>query len=233
MKILEIFQNIIFPHRCPGCLKIIKNKTDFCKNCINQIKIYNNLFCPRCKNRILNINKICHPKEKFILGTATDYNKITEQAIHFLKFQFVTSVANSLSNILVNYFEQILKYYQINIKNFIVIPIPISKKRFNLRGFNQSELIAKNFCDHFNLKLYNKNLIKIKNNKPQSELKDINQRQINVLNCFQIQNPKEIINKNIILIDDIITTGSTIKEAVKILKLNKVKKIIALAVCKA
>lgn len=229
----ELIKNIIFPIKCPGCLKIIKDDSNFCQNCLQKIKIYNNLFCPKCYNRLTNINNKCHPQEKFILGAATEYNNITEQAIHLLKFQFASCVAKPISFILIKYFENILKYNNINISNFIVIPIPISKKRLKFRGFNQSEIIAEYFTKYFNLKLEKNILLRIKHSKSQSEIKNIEERKSNVLNCFEIKNKKYIQNKNIILIDDIITTGSTIKEAVKILKNNKVKKIIALTVCKA
>lgn len=230
---LNLLKNIIFPLRCPGCLKIMKNDLNFCDNCLKQIKIYDSLFCPQCWSRLPNLKKICHPEKKFILGAATDYNYITEKAIHLLKFQFATCVVKPLTNLLIKYFEKIQKYNLMNFSDFIVIPIPISKQRLKIRGFNQSELIAQYFAKYFNLSFNNQILLRIKHSKPQSEINNIDQRKLNVLNCFEIKNKALVINKNIILIDDIVTTGSTLNEAVKTLKINGAKKIIALATCKA
>lgn len=234
MKIsFELILDILFPKRCPGCFTLVKNDLNFCSNCFNQIKIYNSLFCSKCGGRLYDFKKICHPNQKFILGAATNYNKVTENAIHLLKFKYVSRAAWPLANLLINYFNQILNYTSFNISNFIVIPIPLSKKRLKLRGFNQSELIAQIFANYFNLKLENDVLVRIKHSKPQSEINDFNQRKLNVNGCFTIQNIKKVKNKNILLIDDIITTGSTINEAVSVLKSADPQKIIVLAICKA
>ncbi|MGB9608923.1 MAG: ComF family protein, partial [Minisyncoccia bacterium] len=133
----------------------------------------------------------------------------------------------------IQYFNQILKYNFLNMQNFIVIPIPLSKQRLKTRGFNQSELIAKSFADFFKIPLKTDLLFRIKNSKPQSEIKDLNQRKLNVLNCFQIKNQELLKGKNIFLIDDVVTTGATIYEAVKVLKSAGAKKIIVLAISKA
>jgi ComF family protein len=233
LNILEIILDILFPKRCPGCLCLVKDDSNFCNSCLNQIKIYNSLFCVKCGGRLYDFKKICHPKQKFILGAATNYNKITENAIHLLKFKYASRAAWPLANLLINYFNQILNYSYLNISNFIVIPIPLSKKRLRWRGFNQSKLIAQIFADYFNLKLETDILLRVKHSKPQSEINDVNQRKLNVNGCFQIQNENKIKNKNILLIDDIITTGSTMNEAVSILKLAGAQKIIGLAICKA
>jgi ComF family protein len=232
-NLFNLILDILFPKRCPGCLALIKDDSNFCNHCLNQIKIYNSLFCFKCGGRLYDFKKICHPNQKFILGAATNYNNITEKAIHLLKFKYISRTAQPLANLLINYFNQILNYTSLNILNFIVIPIPLSKKRLRWRGFNQSELIAQIFANYFNLKLETDILFRVKHSKPQSEINDLNQRKLNVNKCFQIQNKDKIKNKNILLIDDIITTGSTVNEAVSVLKSAGARKIIVLAICKA
>ena len=118
-----------------------------------------------------------------------------------------------------------------NFNNPVLIPIPISVWRKFSRGYDQNQLILKEFS-----KLGGKNFIQInynilkkyKHTKPQSKTKNKSERIKNIKNAFKIKNPEKIKNKNIILFDDIYTTGSTLNEARKILKKAGAKKVIFL-----
>ncbi len=223
----EKILNILFPPRCPACLAI-QNENKFCCDCLDKIKIFDFLFCPKCFNRLPDFKKKCHPEEKFILGAATDYNEFIQKAIWNLKFNLVKDAAEPISNLLINYFKTILNYYLIDLKNFIVVPIPISLKRLKERGFNQSELIAGFFANYFNLPLEKEILLRVRHSKPQSEIKDFEKRKLNVQDSFDIK--AKTIDKNIILIDDVFTSGATMREAVFELKKHNIKKIIGLVI---
>jgi len=115
----------------------------------------------------------------------------------------------------------------------LLIPIPLSKKRFKERGFNQSELIAqelslldldKSFTLQSNV------LYKTRDTVSQVSIKDKNERLSNLHGCFSVANPEIVKDKNIILIDDVTTTGATISEARKTLLAAGAKKIIAFTV---
>lgn len=100
----------------------------------------------------------------------------------------------------------------------ILIPVPIHKDRMRTRGYNQSELIAKDLAYEIkNIKLENRVLIKTKNIIAQSSLNK-KQRENNIKDVYQIKSVEEVINKKILLLDDIYTTGSTVNECAKILK---------------
>ena len=101
----------------------------------------------------------------------------------------------------------------------IIIPVPISKKRLNSRGYNQSSLIAKNLAQELNIEYSEKILIKIKDNKPQSEMKQ-DTRKSNVSGVYKVINEERINNKKVLIVDDIFTTGSTADECAKVLKEN-------------
>ena len=98
------------------------------------------------------------------------------------------------------------------------------------RGYNQSKLLAKELGKELNIKVIN-TLVKVKENRTQSTLLE-NERKENVKNVFEIIKESNIENKNIILVDDILTTGSTIRTCSKILKENGAKKICALTMAK-
>ncbi|MBP3255916.1 MAG: ComF family protein [Clostridia bacterium] len=120
-----------------------------------------------------------------------------------------------------------------NLKSYdIIIPVPIHHKRKKERGFNQSELIAKYLATKLDsIKLENKVIIKKINNKKQSKLKK-SERIENVKNVYEIINKEKIVNKRIILFDDIYTTGNTVNEISKLLKENGAKEIIVLTIAK-
>ena len=100
------------------------------------------------------------------------------------------------------------------------------------RGYNQSELIAKQIAKNIpNLKLESHILLKTKENKTQSSLNK-KQRQENVKDVYKLQNAEKIKEKNIILFDDIYTTGATVNECARVLKLGGANKIAVLTIAK-
>ena len=99
----------------------------------------------------------------------------------------------------------------------VIIPVPIHKQRYNHRGYNQSELIAKEISKCLSTKFLSNVLIKTKNNSAQSSLNKI-ERFSNVKDVYKIKNINLIKGKKILLIDDIYTTGNTVNECSKVLK---------------
>lgn len=120
------------------------------------------------------------------------------------------------------------KYVELFGSYDIIGPVPIHKKRMVERGYNQSELIAREIAKNIDNLRYEKILRKTKNNKRQSELKK-EDRLENVKNVYEIQNKQIIQGKRIILFDDIYTTGSTLNECSKVLKENGAKEILIIA----
>ena len=112
-----------------------------------------------------------------------------------------------------------------------IIPVPISKKRMKERGYNQSTLIAKELSKKIKIDLEINCIIKVKNVKEQSKLNK-EQREKNIQNVYELKNKQKIINKKILLIDDIYTTGSTVNECSKILGQGKPAKIDVLVVAR-
>jgi competence protein ComFC len=211
-NIRKIILNFFFPQKCLGCRK--ENEI-LCKKCLNKIDYpsllkYNNIF------------------------TATDYNDQTaKKAIWLLKYQGVKTVAEPLAELMYQRLEARLPLGSSASKWFI-IPIPLSKKRLKKRGFNQSELIARHLTtknpQKFNLCV--NVLYKIKETLPQVTVKEKEKRLNNLKGSFEARNAYLIEKQNIILIDDVTTTGATISEARKILKQAGAKKIIAMVIAR-
>ena len=115
-------------------------------------------------------------------------------------------------------FFSILKSYD------TIIPVPISKKRRKERGYNQSELIAKEMAKNLGIEYNTDCLIKVKNIVEQSKLNK-EERQKNIQGVYELHKQNRLQNKKILLIDDIYTTGSTVNECCKILKQASPKQI--------
>jgi ComF family protein len=116
-----------------------------------------------------------------------------------------------------------------NSGNILLIPIPLSKKRENRRGFNQAELIAKSFNINHGYKI-SLALKKVKDTKAQSS-QSAPARAKNIKNCF-VWAGDNLKGKTIILIDDVVTTGATLNEAAAILKIAGAEKIYGLVIAK-
>ena len=105
------------------------------------------------------------------------------------------------------------------------------KEKKKLRGYNQTELIAKLISKELNINLQDNNLIKIKNTKTQSTLSQ-NERKENIKDAFLVNNKEEVKNKKVIIFDDIFTTGETVNEASKVLKQSGAKEVFVFVIAK-
>ncbi len=145
------------------------------------------------------------------------------------KYLFMPEIFASLSNISFNAMDDRFKNIM---KDFILCPIPLHKRRIRWRGFNQSTLIAKTLGDLLKIPCINL-ITRHKNTKTQKDL-TAKDRAKNMKNCFAINQKLSLAikAKNIILIDDVATTGSTLESAAHILKLQGVNKIWAFVLAK-
>ena len=115
--------------------------------------------------------------------------------------------------------------------NLVIIPIPLSSKRLYERGYNQSELLAKSIVKHSlqNLQLTT-NVLKRKHTKRQAHTNSKQERKQNARNTFYVRNKHLIKDRDILLIDDIVTTGATLTEARRKLKTSGARSVRAIVV---
>ncbi len=157
-------------------------------------------------------------------------NKLSKRAIWAIKYRKNQKITEKFSNMLYEFILENISDEMAfsSFNNPLLIPIPMHKNNLKERGYNQSELLAKEIFkidDGKNFDISLNALIKIKETPHQSALKNKNERLKNLKGCFYAD---EILvkNKNIILIDDVITTGTTMNEASKALKKAGARKVI-------
>ena len=145
-------------------------------------------------------------------------DELVQAAVWELKYHGNIHIGRLLATLLYEKISDKLIEQNIFLQKFLVIPLPLSKERLTERGWNQSEILAREICKlDKNFLLCTNILQKIRHTQPQTKL-DRNERLINLKNCFGITNKKLIQHQHIILIDDVTTTGSTINEARQLLQ---------------
>jgi len=108
--------------------------------------------------------------------------------------------------------------YQLDIHQFdFIMPIPLFSTRLRERGYNQSQLLAEPIAQKYSIPLSLRHLTRVRNTEHQTFLKE-KERWTNIQGAFRISNPAEVSGKNILIIDDLLTTGATASEAARTLK---------------
>jgi len=220
-KIWEFVLDIFFPGICLNCRKYLEKEEK------------PNLICNSCYKTI-EINEILfRPSPDFLLAAASSYeNEALRNLIHYFKYEKFMAAGKPLGEILIEYLKNIFTGW--NLSNFIIIPIPLHPKRFRSRGFNQSEILAGIISKRFNIPLETNILKRIKNTKSQIETKNHKEREENLKGSFEISvGGKEIMkNKNIILVDDVYTSGATMNAAIRAIRRENKNRIIGVVVAK-
>ncbi|MEK7067625.1 MAG: ComF family protein, partial [Patescibacteria group bacterium] len=223
----KFFIDTIFPIECLGCGSSGKW---ICADCQKQIPINATNHCLACK-RQTNYGEFCREcKNKYSLDgvlIASDYNnKLVEQAIKVLKFRFAYDIGEELARLLILFIEREQK----QMKSALVMPVPLYPRRARWRGFNQSEILARFVAEHFNLPVDIDNLRRLRATRDQASLGEA-ERKSNVAGSFSWQGEK-LSGRNIILVDDVVTTGATLEACAQALKQAGAKQVWGLVVAK-
>lgn len=210
----EWLLDLIFPKRCLGC---------------GQTGRY---LCGPCQTRLTLAEPVEYLDSTPILA-AYDYDDpIIRQAVWQLKYRGITSLAAELAEVLSERLAEDLA----DLKHFagrekiLIVPIPLSTKRRKDRGYNQSARLAQALAQKWPSTLeYLEALQKVKETPPQVSLKNRTARLNNLRGAFALAPGVNLDGRTIIIIDDVVTTGATLAEAGKILKLAGAEQVLGAA----
>lgn len=204
----------IYPNVCGFCNKICKE--EICNKCRMKIKKH-------------QINIVIKPQNKYFdeLISIFKYEGIIREKILQYKFNDKAYMKNTFAKIILKNKKVcgLLKKYD------IIIPVPIHKSRKAQRGYNQTQLIASKLAEYIDIEFCNNVLVKNKNTIAQSKL-NRKKRIENIKGAFDILNLEKVQGKNVLLFDDIYTTGSTANECSRILKTAGAKTVGILTIAK-
>jgi len=217
--------SIFYPKICVVCHNSLENKAIdnfLCINCWQGIKrnvpplciicgreirgtAINKSICLSCQTQRFSFDRVLSP---------CSYEGVMRELIHKFKYQNKSYLSPFLVRLLIDFIYQ----QHIALDDFdLVMPIPLHKIRLREREFNQAEFLAKQIAREFSLSLSSTNLWRKHHRQAQMELSE-EKRWDNIKGCFALHDPEEVKGKNVLLIDDVITTGATCQEAASMLK---------------
>jgi competence protein ComFC len=218
-KIKNFVLDIIYPIECVGCEK------------------YDEWLCEDCQEKLDNFSYIKNNKNEIpsgvdgiLIGASFD-NELIRKMIHNFKYKFVQDFKKPLARIIQKkIMEERINGFEINDYDFVV-PVPLHRWRESWRGFNQAQLLAQELAYNFRIPVGDSLISRVKFTKTQSKLKK-EKRIKNLKNAFKVKKGMEdkIKAKNILVVDDVITSGSTVAEVAIELKRRGAKKVTCVAV---
>jgi competence protein ComFC len=226
--------DILFPKRCVGCGRI---GNYFCFKCSSIVRTIerNEMICPICEK--LAIDGFTHPKcrGRYTLDGLVSffrYDNVVKKAIKLVKYRLVSDLVSEIVNFIPKTSYNFIKQNIIT-NNSVIVPIPLHPKRFSERGFNQAELFAHQLSIRLNMPMDSKFLQRIKYTKPQVTMRRRVDRLKNMDNVFCIDRFTTYDQRlTVILVDDVFTTGATMRSAANMLKRTGVSKVWSITIAR-
>lgn len=229
------FTDLLFPNiHCIVCGEEIFTSDTFCicNKCMQKLPFILGNTCEICNRKISGTGKLCEhckdyqPKYIKCARSIFEYDGEIKNVIFKLKYENKKFLAEMLSKLLYNEFCHRKEFENID----LIVPVPIHENRRKQRGYNQSELLCYEFLKTNKVRF---NLVKKIKDTPSQTSKNFNERKENVKGAFCITDKSEVKNKNILIIDDIFTSGSTTNEIAKGLHSFGAKSVKVLTLCTA
>lgn len=217
-NILNDINSVLAPTVCFGCnAHLIRGEQHLCTVCRNQLPLTDYTFNDEnAVDRIFYGRIAIKKASSFLFFTE---NGIVQQLIHHLKYKNQEQIGNFLGD----WYGQILKENHFLSTIDAVVPVPLHKKKIKKRGYNQTALFAKKLAQHLNAEYIDHILVKTANTKTQTKKSRIGRLQNN-RELYRLSDPVFLKNKNILLVDDVITSGATMEICTKaLLKAEGVK----------
>jgi ComF family protein len=195
--------DFFLPRICPGCNKKLSIGEELvCDDCLSSILVADNDRLQAEYDRNFGSTQVI---KEFYAKYVFETDKTLQQIIHALKYNQRFKLGIYLGKIIAEGLKP--KNWQID----VIVPVPIHHLKKAERGFNQSDYIAKGLSKELNIPYSTKLIKRVRHTESQTKL-NMNERALNVADAFKIKNSKGIQGKNILIVDDVCTTGATLLE---------------------
>lgn len=219
---------LLYPHTCPFCGQVTERGV--CERCRGQVHFLKEPLCKKCGKPIRDAQReYCydcgHTHHNFDRGYALWlHNGQAQTSVYQFKYHNRRLYSRFYAVCMAGQYGQRLRQWNIQ----LIIPIPLSKKRRKERGYNQAELVARHLGELTGFPTDTEHLRREKDTDPQKKLSPF-QRRENIRRAFSWEGGS-LKGKNILLIDDIYTTGNTMDSASKVLKKAGARKVYFLTI---
>ncbi len=214
----------VLPVECAACSSALTDDPVpfFCRTCWDTITPLAGPACPSCGLPFASDVALTYSPEHRCLACRQDppaftqawscyaYEPPLQQAIHLFKYRGKVVLAGALGALL-------RKAWPRPLEADVLMPVPLHASRLREREYNQSLLLADELNRDLRLPLVYDNLVRLRAAPPQTELSR-SERLANLRRCFSVRRPAEIADKRVLLIDDVMTTGTTVNECAKVLR---------------
>lgn len=228
---------VVYPQTCLVCENSVENSSGgvVCRDCWQNTRIFSDweVLCGKCGAYLRESGKavetFCHRCDEHFYDAAKAvgiYEKALAASIISLKRN--PSVSKNLQKHFISAFES---------SNFqtidLIIPVPLSQKRFLERGYNQAEILSRILSKAYCLTTDEKSFTRKLDTPMHRAAMDEKARQLTVKNAFEVKRPNLIKDKNILLVDDVFTSGATASACAKELKKAGAKKVYVFTIARA
>ncbi|MGA2191867.1 MAG: ComF family protein [Nitrospirota bacterium] len=210
---------LVYPGRCKGCGGALgRGEKHFCLACLGRVNRIDGALCTYCGLPFPHGSGGDHPcsgcmerRPPFTSARAPlVYEGVIKEAIHLYKYRQFRSLKGYLGGFIE---EGAQKFFP---DATVAVPVPLHKRRLRHRGFNQSLFLAERVARSLGIKLSLDGLERIRYTKPQVELKP-EDREKNVRGAFEVSRPEDFKAERVLLVDDVYTTGATVRECARVL----------------
>jgi ComF family protein len=224
-RLINGLTDIVYPKKCLACKDKLKNSSIdnlVCAQCWTGIKKNLPPFCSSCGRHLEKTNfakAICPAcqKNRHHFDRAFSpcvYTGAIKELIHEFKYKGKDYLGASLAKLMIEF----IKEYDLPVRDLdFIVPMPLHKTRLREREFNQAEVLSRFIAAEFNKDLLTDTLIRHRPTKRQTDL-ETSQRLLNVKASFSVTGPDKLKGRNLLVIDDVLTTGATSSEAARALK---------------
>jgi ComF family protein len=226
--------DVILPRHCHHCGQPIasEGRESFCDTCWSSIRLIKPPYCPRCGQPFRSPLALAYSPEHQC-GTCRaqpppfdharaigHYEGPLRQAIHLLKYRGKLHLKQPLLQLAVEHFDAHFPGTSFD----AIIPVPLHRERLMQREFNQAAVLAQGLACHLHVPVLEQLLVRVRLTRPQVELSGSERRQ-NVKQAFAVTNSAALKGKLVLAVDDVLTTGATLAEVARTLKVAGAKQV--------
>ena len=207
---LTVLLDFILPRFCPSCKNKLTNvENTVCNSCLSKIKLADPEFINSEYQRKYESKRII---SGFVSHYIFEKDKELQNIIHALKYDRKFHIGIFLGECLGKHFKSQLQSWNIN----MIFPIPLHHLKKAERGFNQSYYIAKGISSQTSMAVKSNVIERIRFTQSQTTM-TLKEREENVEGAFKVRKTENVKGKNVLLVDDVMTTGATINECGRVL----------------
>jgi ComF family protein len=219
--------HVILPQHCYHCGQLLAAAgwRGFCDGCWSLIRLIKPPYCSCCGEPFRSPIALTYSPDYRCGACRTQpppfaharaighYQGPLRQAIHLLKYDGKLRLKGPLLQLAIAHFDSHFPVTSFD----AILPVPLHRQRLMQREFNQAAVLAQGLARYLNVPVLERLLVRVRSTRPQVELSGGERRQ-NVKQAFAVTNPAVLVDKLVLVVDDVLTTGATLGEVARVLK---------------